>query len=205
MRLWTSLLGAAVVAAGSFGSSSANADVICAGCLFDFPNGTYLGSYDPATNDVGTFVHAVGTDYNANQAFEDRWVFDVESGASASISADFTSLASIADFTGALFADNGSDCGLAPAPGDDCTAIAFIGAALDSESAGGTLGWELLVNNLAAGRYVVVIAGTNNAADNSAYTGQLSFVATPVSEPGTLGLLALAIFAAGAVARSRKV
>jgi PEP-CTERM motif len=206
MRIWTPLLAAAVVAVGSLGSSSANAAAICgAACEFDSSGaGTYLGSYDPTVPDTGAFTHNVHLDVAPNTAFTDLWVFDVTAGFDVSISADFTIFTDIDSFTGTLHADDGSVCGVSP--GDSCGTVLFNPAALDSDSAGaGEIGWQLIALGLAAGRYVIEITGTSNGEDTSVYTGQLSFRETQVPEPGTLGLLALAMFAAGAVARSRKV
>ena len=61
-------------------------------------------------------------------------------------------------------------------------------AALGSGSGNG---WEIMVSDLAAGRYVLQITGETRGSGPSTYTGQLAFA---VPEPATLAMLGLAAF-----------
>ena len=159
-------------------TSPAFANVICAGCEYSEGAGSFLGAFSGTRADKATFQNSdVG-----NTPFADFWVFDVSPGSIGSASADFTLLTAIGQFTGELYRDAGSTCG-----GFNCTAIA-LGPLLASVDAFASR-FEI-VDFFAPGRYVLRIGGLPNPFNNGAYTGQMSFLAIAIREPGTLGLLA---------------
>ena len=184
-----------VVATGALalGSQAAQAGIICQGCEYGDDVGTYLGSYNPTTFDFGTFNHSdVGIDEGPSTAFEDFWVFDLDPGGTGSISADFTAFTAITGFHGELYADNGGTT----CAGSDCSAI-DLGALMASEDSVNRR-WEIIEDDLPAGRYIIRVTGTTNPNSTSAYTGQLAFI---VPEPGTLALLGLGLLGLGLTLR----
>lgn len=199
MKIKNLLAGVVATGALALGSQAAQAAVICAGCEDGDDAGNYLGTYNPGALDLGTFQNSnVGEDVGPSTAFEDFWVFDLNPGGTGSISADFTLFTAIAGFTGELFADGGSTCA-----GSDCSSV-VLGAMLASETDAGDSRWEIIADNLSAGRYIIRVTGTTNANSTSAYTGQLAFVAS-VPEPGTLALLGLGLLGVGLTARRRRL
>jgi hypothetical protein len=184
VRNW--LAASIALAAATFSAQTAQAGLICSACQYGDEAATYIGTYSPTTLDFGTFEHSdVGIDAGLNTAFTDYWVFDLSPGGTGSISADFTMLTGISDFAAQLFADGGSAC-----TGSDCSSV-VTGALIASDaSVGNERRWEIIVDDLPAGRYVIQVTGTTNNRGTSVYTGQLAFV---VSGPATLALLGLGL------------
>ena len=187
VRNW--LAASIALAALTLAAQTAQAAVICSGCQYGDQEATYIGSYNPTIPDLGTFGHTdLGPDAGANTAFVDYWVFDVDPAGSVSISADFTMLTGIADFAAQLFADGGSTCA-----SSDCSNV-VTGALIASDaSVGNERRWEMIVDDLPAGRYVIQVTGTTNNRATSTYTGQLAFSTIPIPGPGTLALLGLGL------------
>ena len=167
-------------------SPLASAGVICAGCEDGNAAGNFLGAFNGTNRDIATWQNSdVGS-----TSFVDFWVFDITPASLGSISADFTTLASIGNFAAELFLDDGSVCA-----GFDCSSIGLgtLIASVDAVAAR----WEI-VNFFQPGRYVLRISGDPNPLNHGAYTGQMGFLAIAVREAGTLGLLGLGLFALGA-------
>lgn len=157
-----------------------HASVICAGCEYpDGAAGGYLGAYDGARHDLGTFQDS---QVPLRGRFDEFWVFDIAPLSLASASADFTLLAAINGFFGELYRDAGSVCGAVT-----CSSIA-TGALIGHDDAANER-WEIF-SALNPGRYVLHVSGLPNPINGGAYTGQLSFLAfTSVNEAGGLGLM----------------
>jgi hypothetical protein len=191
MKLRQMLMGFLVSATFATG---AQANAICSACDYvDGSAGTYLGAHDATTNDLSTFQHIFAT---ASTAFTDLWVFDIAPLADATASADFTFLADIIGFTGALYnAAGGTAC--AGGPGSSCAAV-VLGGLIASDSDPSSEQFKLLAQ-LAPGTYIIKVDGTTNdlggGKSNSAYTGQIAFVpgGQLIPEPGTLALLGLGL------------
>ena len=202
MRITNCLAASCMVGALLIAAPAAHAAVICMGCEYGDDAGRYIGTYDPASSDFGTFQHSdVGQDAGPRAAFEDFWVFDLGSDGNGSISADFTMFTAISGFAGELYRDAGSNCS-----GDDCSSImlgALVASGIDSERR-----WEIMANGLTAGRYVIRVIGMTNPNSTSAYTGQLGFGSggprTGVAEPGTAALFGLALLAMGGLYTRRR-
>ena len=123
---------ATVATAGalSLGAFSAQAATICNGCDYvDAAAATYLGVHNGTTNDLSTFQNIFPG--LISTAFSNFWVFDIAPTSDGSGSADFTVLAAIAGFTGALWTDAGSVCG--GGPGTGCASVA-VGAVVAGDS-----------------------------------------------------------------------
>lgn len=163
----------------------ASAAVICTPALpcgnyQDQAAATFLGSFNATTRDTATFQH---TTLAPNSGFNDFWVFDLTPTADGSVSADFTAFTPIGDFTAALYRDGGSRC-------DEAACVELVLGELIAESVNTLRRFEILMNELTVGRYVLSIRGI--AGDLSVYTGQMSF-STPISEPGTAGIFIVGV------------
>ena len=156
MKIRNCLAGGVMAGVLMLAAGVAHAALICSACEYGGGAGTYLGAYNPADVDFGTFQHSdVGQDAGAHAPFEDFWVFDLGSDANGSISADFTMFAAISGFAGELYRDAGSACA-----GDECSSIMLgdlVANGLDTERR-----WEVMATGLTAGRYVVRVTGITN-------------------------------------------
>jgi hypothetical protein len=189
---------AAAIAILATSSSYVHAAAVCSGCeRADGFAGTYIGSHDPATDDQSTFQHTdIRNDVGlALTDFIDYFVIDVESGANGSLSADYTNATRVPKFFGRFYEDDGSTtCGAVA--GSGCTAIG-LGALIGSDN-GSSGRFEIMLNGLDAGRYIIEVKGaTRSGTQPSAYSGQIAFEKVP--EPASLAVLGLGMlgFVAG--------
>ncbi len=195
MNLKKALLGIAAALTIGAAAQTTQAATICNACSYvDGSAATFLGAHNAGTSDLSTFQHIFNPKV-PGAAFTDYWVFDIAPAAFGSASANFTITTAIANFAGALYVDTGSNC--PGGPGSGCAALAPLGAFIGSDTGNN---WEV-VFSLAPGRYVLVVTGTQQ--ENSAYTGQISFIPRFVPEPDVLVLLAVGLIAAGFTARRR--
>jgi hypothetical protein len=191
------VLVALVGAINAFASSNAQAAQICTSCEYvDGFAGTYLGTYNPATNDFGTFNH---TEVTTGTVIDDRWVFDVAPAGDGSTSADVTALAAFTGFTGKLFIAGGTTtCGAVA--GSSCT-VAALGSQIASDIDPDAGDIDIGVVALNAGRYIFQITGTASSPQGT-YTGQIATANPRVPEPAMLSLLGVGL--AIAARRRRK-
>jgi hypothetical protein len=188
------VLVALVGALSAFTSSTAQAAQICISCEYDDSVGivgTYIGTYNPAFSDFGTFVHTAVT---SGAVIDDRWVFDVAPAGDGSASADFTALAPFTGFTGALHFAGATTCAGAPGAPTGCT-VAALGAQIAGDSDADLEDIDIGVVALAAGRYIFRIQGTAGSPQGT-YTGQIATANAVVPEPALLSLLGLGLVAA---------
>jgi len=174
------MLKSLALAALSLLAAGAQGAVICAGCEYpDGSAGAYLGAYDGARHDLGTFQDS---QVPPRGRFDDFWVFDLTPTSLGSMSADFTLLAGLTGFFGELYRDDGSICA-----GALCSSI-DTGALVARQDASNER-WEIF-SVLAPGRYVLRVSGLPNPINGGAYSGQLSFLAfTTVNEAGSMWLM----------------
>jgi len=189
-----------VMAGLGIAAQSASATVVCVGCEhINSADGTYLGTYDPNTLDVGTFNNTnIAIEEGVNTDFTNYWVFDLADDARGSISANFTTAASVLNFQGGLYAGTGSTCGSAPAAPSGCSTV-VLGAQIGTTQTGNN--WEILISSLTPGRYVIRVDGRTPNRPPSAYSGQLAF--RPIPEPTTLALLGIGLLGFGMRTRGR--
>jgi hypothetical protein len=191
-------LGTALVGL-SAGFQSANAGTVCMGCEYiDAVGsmGTYLGDFDPLSFDEASFNHtAIQTNAGHDASFEDRWVFDVSPAGSGSITASFTPASGIDNFRGSLHLDTGSTaCESVPSAPSACSMVSYVnpGFVMDSDNF-----WTLMLDSLAAGRYILVVEGTTRSIGASSYGATIALTPAPVPTPGTLALMGLGLLGAG--------
>ena len=157
--------------------TSAIAGVICSGCeKIDAPAGTYIGTYNPTTWDVGTFTHTDLSQLGSGTSFIDYWIFDLNPGGYISVSADFTQLTGITNFQGRLLGDDGSTtCASAPVSPTNCSSVG-VSSPIGSDQG---VRWEIIASGLGAGRYIIEVTGTTSTTGQSSYSGQLGFSDVP--------------------------
>ena len=115
------------IASIALGSQLASADIICNGCAYPTDlvvgQGAFLGAYDPATNDTGSYTHLdIQQDVGFDTPFDDLWVFDILADADGSTSANIAPTTLIKNFKVDLWSDNGTIC----APGALPTKCALL-------------------------------------------------------------------------------
>ena len=198
------ILGTALVGL-SAGVQSANAGSVCVGCEYiDTVGsmGTYLGDFDPLSFDEASFNHtSIQDNVGLGANFEDRWVFDVAPAGSGSITASFTPTSGIDNFRGSLHFDTGStSCASAPSSPTACSMVSYVtpGFVMDSDNF-----WTLMLDNLAVGRYVLVVQGTTTRTGASSYGATIALAPAPVPTPSTLALLGLGLLGVGLRRRPR--
>ena len=175
-------------------------------------NNTYMGTYNPLTNDKVT----MNQDGPLLGSFTDYWVFDLSPAGNTEINMTFNPSANIpGGLTITLFALGSatiSGCGPAifnnsPASGASCTTFSTAGLSQIALSNNGGNNPNLVTGPgfLPIGRYVIKINGTTNAslAQGAFYTGLFNTNAVP--EPGSLALAGVALLGAAVSLRKRKV
>ena len=151
--------------------TAARADTICRDCTYPYPQrGGYLGAYWPGDrgtfNHVNTVRHYVPHGPYGNGTFvqfDNYWVFDLHDNAAANLTATHRLLT---DWGAELYTDAGSVCA-----GEYCTVVALgtvVASHVDVAKR-----WEIKVDALVPGRYVIRIAGATT--EGGSYTGQVSF------------------------------
>jgi hypothetical protein len=180
----TSALFAALLLAGLLAPAS-QADTVCAACEYDTgAEGSYLGSFNPATHDSATYQHLSFS----RGRFNDFWVFDVGPG-DGRASVIVAALGSLTLFAAQLFQDAGSTC-----PSFACTSIGF-GSLLDGDaSLDGAL---TIFESLPAGRYVLHVTGVIAPPRENIYRGFLDLDPLSMREAGSLALFGLGLGALG--------
>lgn len=210
---------AAALAVGLLGAGAASADVIVTGAsaLSTNNSAVYLGTYNPNTDDNGTYTHAgLGGSGNISVGapFSDWWVFTINPAGLAAINANFILTGNISNFALDLYSlpDTASTygCGAAPSACTTASAVTSLTTASSQFLSGPNttvLNYQVNMPSmfLEAGTYAFHISGLSYAvADRNpnSYSGNIS-VSVPVPEPGSLALVAAGLLAAGAVARRR--
>ena len=193
MKTLTRTLAIAAVATAGLWTSQASAALIA---NESYNGDTYLGVHNPLTNDTSLFNDAT----LVSGFFTHTWFFDIAPSAATTVNANFIpgfpDPLSITGFTVSLFDVTAATCG---AIGDSCTGITLGG--LIGTGTPGTNSSNIGFTQLDAGRYAFQVSGTV-VSEPTLYSGQL---VTKVPEPGTIGLLGLALLGiAFAGRRSRK-
>ena len=178
------------LAALLFFSSVVNADLICAQCEYDTgAEGSYLGSFDPATRDRATFQHLTFE----QGRFRDAWVFDVgPEGARVDL------VMAALGIVDACSPGNSSRTTGRVCPAFACTSV-VTGALIDASAS--LDGAFTIFERLDPGRYVLRVTGVVAPPRDNIYRGFLDLTPLTVREAGTLGLFGLGLFALAAAIR----
>jgi hypothetical protein len=195
VKALTRFAAAAVLALGATSATQVVAGPTCGACFYAGTT-TYLGSFNPLTNDAAFFLHNV-----PQGAFGDTWVFDIAPAVAAGqANANFVIEGTISSFEMTLYATTsdgsclvlGGACAATPGFG---SVLGSVGLATPGASA------PLNFSELGVGRYVLQVNGTSTDPTGTLVSGQLKVF---VPEPASLGLAGLGLIAAAGVLRRRK-
>jgi PEP-CTERM motif len=199
--LLSSLLAGAALA---MASAPASAGVVCNNCTYAGNPGSYIGTYNPNTNDNGTVGNAT-TGTNGN--FDNYWVFDINPGGEASVNAIFLPTDNISNFDVKLYSVTNAPCSANTISAGGACSLVQTGALVGDGFTSPAYSSSINFTDLTAGRYAFEVTGTISGLtpnQPASYVGQIQ-VRNDVPEPASLALVALGLLGAGAASRKRKV
>ena len=194
MSIFKQSIGGIAVAVGlALFSQFSTGAVICNSCeVLDGQAGTYVGLYNPALLDSGSFQHTdLQADVGQDTPFNDFLVFDLTPAGEVALAAFYGQIAPVFNFTGALWTDGGSTCNTASLPGACSAIVPGTQLALAGDPGGG---WSPLAGPCCpASGYIIQVSGTTSAAGPSTYRGTLGTGSTQVPLPSSFALVALGL------------